>query len=103
MGAFHHARQYAGSTGSANGSRHEGVLEPKTLRRQQVHMRRLEKWMFAAQHVEALIVGQDKQKIGPLNFLSLLRIAANEQQDECQQRVFSHGAKLRAQAHPSLA
>jgi hypothetical protein len=44
------------------------------------------------QHVEALIVGHDEQQIGSLHDLALLRITADKQQGECQQRDFSHGS-----------
>ena len=84
MGAFHNASQYAGSTGGANGSGHESVFEAIAFRRQHIHMRRLEEGVHAAQHVEALIVGQDQQQIGSSQDLALLRIAANKQQGECQ-------------------
>ena len=35
-------------------------------------MRRLEKRVFAAQHVKSLIVGQYKQQVGSLHFLAML-------------------------------
>ena len=55
-----------------------------------------------AQHVEALIVGRDEQQIGSLHDLpfladrGLLRIAADKQQGEYQQRVSSHGINYHA-------
>ena len=48
----------AGSTGGANGSRHEGVFKPNALGSQPIYIRRLEKRVQDTQHVEALIVGR---------------------------------------------
>jgi hypothetical protein len=100
--AFHQPCQQAGSTGGANGSRHEGVFKPNALGSQPIYIRRLEKRVQDTQHVEALIVGRDEQQIGSLHDLpfladrGLLRIAADKQQGEYQQRVSSHGINYHA-------